>query len=192
MKMYSTQNERKPVVAERFFKTLKNQIYEHITSISKNVYIDKLDDRVNEYNNTYNEIMKMKPIDVKGNTYINSIKDLNPKFQALDHVGITKTFFAKEYTPNWSEEVFVIKNAKNTVPRTYVINDLNGKEIFRIFYEKKLQKTNEQKIRIEKVKRKKKTNFMSDGKVMIVHLIVALIKIMLNEIPLYKKLSVLS
>ena len=146
MKMYSTQNERKPVVAERFFKTLKNQIYEHITSISKNVYIDKLDDRVNEYNNTYNEIMKMKPIDVKGNTYINSIKDLNPKFQALDHVGITKTFFAKEYTPNWSEEVFVIKNAKNTVPRTYVINDLNGKEIFPIFYEKNSKKQTNKKL----------------------------------------------
>ena len=146
MKMYSTQNERKPVVAERFFKTLKNQIYEHITSISKNVYIDKLDDRVNEYNNTYNEIMKMKPIDVKGNTYINSIKDLNPKFQALDHVGIIKTFFAKEYTPNWSEEVFVIKNAKNTVPRTYVINDLNGKEIFRIFYEKNSKKQTNKKL----------------------------------------------
>ena len=90
--------------------------------------------------------MKMKPIDVKGNTYINSIKDLNPKFQALDHVGITKTFFAKEYTPNWSEEVFVIKNAKNTVPRTYVINDLNGKEIFRIFYEKNSKKQTNKKL----------------------------------------------
>ena len=64
-------------------------------------------------------------------------------------------FFAKSYTPKWSEEVFVIKNVKNTVPWTYVINDLNGEEIVGTFYENKLQKTNQKKFRIEKVIKKK-------------------------------------
>ena len=87
-----------------------------MTSVSKNVYIDKLDDIVNEYNNTYHRTIKMKPIDVKDNTYINIGKDA--KFKVADHVRISKykNIFAKDYTPNWSEEIFVIKEIKNTVP----------------------------------------------------------------------------
>ena len=91
--MYSTQNEGKSVVAERFIRTLENKIYKYMTSISKNVYIDKLDDTVNEYNNTYHRTIKMKPIDVKDNTYINIEKEVNdkdPKFKAGDHVRISK------------------------------------------------------------------------------------------------------
>ena len=91
--MYSTYNEGKSVVAERFIRTLKNKIYKYITSISKNVYIDKLDDIVNEYNNTYHRTIKMKPIDVKDNTYINIDKEVidnNPKFKVGDHVRILK------------------------------------------------------------------------------------------------------
>ena len=72
--MYSTHNEGKSVVAERFIRTLKSKIYKYMTSISKNVYIDKLDDIVNEYNNTYHTTIKMKPINVKDNTYINTDK----------------------------------------------------------------------------------------------------------------------
>ena len=102
----------------------------------------------------------MKSGDVKGNTYINSTKEVNdkdPKFKVGDHVRISKfkNNFAKGYTPNWSEEVFVIKEVKNTIPWTYVINDLNGDEIIGTFYEKELQKTNQQEIRIEKVIKKK-------------------------------------
>ena len=102
--------------------------------ISKNVYIDKLDDIVNECNNTYHKTIKMKPIDVKDNTYIKTDKEVNDKdlkFKVGDHVRISKyrNFFAKGYTPNWSKEAFVIKEVKNTVPRTYVINDLKGEEI---------------------------------------------------------------
>ena len=63
--MYSTHNEVKSLVAERFIRTLKNKIYKHMTAVSKNVYIDKLDDIVNEYNNTYHRIIKMKPTEVK-------------------------------------------------------------------------------------------------------------------------------
>ena len=158
--MYSTNNEGKSVVAERFIRTLKSKIYNHMTSISKNVYIDKLNDMVNEYNNTYHTTIKMKPIDVKDNTYINTDKKINnkdPKCNVGDHVRISKykNIFAKGYTPNWSEEVFVIKKVKNTVPWTYVINDLNGEEIIGTFNEKELQKTNQEEFRIEKVIKRK-------------------------------------
>ena len=139
--MYSTHNEGKSVVAERFIRTLKSKIYKYMTSISKNVYINKLDDIVNEYNNTYHTTIKIKPIDVKDNIYINTSKKnnyKNPKFKVGDRVRISKykNIFAKSYTPNWSEEVFVIKKVKSTVPWTYVINDLNGEEIIGTFYEK--------------------------------------------------------
>ena len=158
--MYSTHNEGKSVVAERFIRTLKSKIYKYMTSISKNVYIDKLDDIVDEYNNTYHTTIKMKPIDVKDNTYINASKEINnkdPKFKVGNHVKISKykNIFAKGYMPNWSEEVFVIKKVKNTIPWTYVINDLNGEEIIGTFYEKELQKTNQEEFRIEKVIRRK-------------------------------------
>ena len=153
--MYSLNNEGKSVVAERFIRTLKSKIYKYKTSISKNVYIDKLDDIVDEYNNTYHTTIKMKPIDVKDNTYINTDKETNdkgPKFKVDDRVRISKykNIFAKGYTPNWSEEIFFIKKAKNTVPWTYVINDLNSEEIMGTFYEKELQKTNQEEFRIEK------------------------------------------
>ena len=139
--LYSTHNEGKSVVAERFIRTLKSKIYKYMTSISKNVYIDKLDDIADEYNNAYRTTIKMKPIDVKDNTNINTDKKINnkdPKFKVGDCVRISKykNIFAKGYTPNWSEEVFVIKKVKNTVPWTYVINDLNGEEITGTFYEK--------------------------------------------------------
>ena len=91
--IYSTHNEGKSVVAERFIRTLKSKIYKHMTSISKNVYIDKLDDIVDEYNNTYHNTIKKKPIDVKDNTYINTDKEINnknPKFKVGDHVRISK------------------------------------------------------------------------------------------------------
>ena len=121
--MYSTHNEGKSVVAQRFIRTLKSRVYKYMTSLSKNVYIDKLDDIVNEYNNTYHRIIKLKPIDVKDNTYIDFGKEVNdkdPKFKVGDHVRISKykNIFAKGYIPNWSEEVFVIKRIKNTVPWT--------------------------------------------------------------------------
>ena len=130
-----------------------------MTAVSKNVYIDKLDDIVNEYNNTYHRTIKMKPIEVKDNTYIDSIKEVNdkdPKFKVGHHVRISKykNIFAKGYTPNQSEEVFVIK-VKNTVPWTYVITDIDGGEIIGTFYEKESQRTNQQGFRIEEVVKRK-------------------------------------
>ena len=145
--MYSTNNEGKPVIAERFIRTLKNKIYKYMTSISKNVYIYKLDDIVKKYNNTYHTSIKMKPVDVKDNTYINfkkEVNDKNHKFRVGDHIRISKykNIFAKGYMPNWSEEIFIIRKIKNTVPWTYVLNDLNDEEIIGTFYENELQKTN--------------------------------------------------
>ena len=112
-----------------------------MTAISGDAYIDKLDDIVNKYNNTYHRTIKMKSVDVKNNAYIDSSKKVNdkdPKFEVGDHVRISKykNIFAKGYTPNWSEEVFVIKKVKNTVPWKYVVNDLNGIEIIGTFFEK--------------------------------------------------------
>ena len=119
---YSMHNAGKSVIAEIFIRTLKNKIYKYMTSISKTVYIDKLDDIVNKYNNTYSTI-KMKPVDVKSNTYIDfskEVNDKNPKSKIVDNVRISKykNVFTKGYNPNWSEEVFVIKKVKNTVPWT--------------------------------------------------------------------------
>ena len=158
--VYSTNNEGKSVVAEIFIRTLKSKIYKYMTSISKNVYIDKLDAIVNKYNNTYHTTIKMKPIDVKDNTYINTNKEINykdPKFKVGDYVRISKyeNTFAKGYMPNWSEEVFVVDKIKNTVPWTYVINDLNGEEITGTFCENELQKTNQKEFRIERVIKRK-------------------------------------
>ena len=123
------------------------------------MYIDKLDDIVDEYNNTYHRTVKMKPIAVKNNTYINIDKELNdnnPKSKVNDHVRISKykNIFAKGYTPKWSEEILVIKKIKNAVPWTYVINDLNGEEIIGTFYEKDLQKIDQQEFKTEKVIKK--------------------------------------
>ena len=124
--MHSTHNEEKSVVAERFIRILKNKIYKHVTAISKNVYIIKLDDMVNDYNNTYDKTIKMTPIDVKYNTYIDSIKEVNNKdrkFHVGNHVRKLKyeNIFAKGYTPKWSEEIIVTKKVKNAVPWTCML-----------------------------------------------------------------------
>ena len=94
------------------------------------------------------------------------INDKNPKFEVGDNVRISKhkNVFAKGYTPNWSEEVFVIKKVKNALPWTYVMSDLNGEEIGGTFYENELEKTNQEEIMV--------LNHMSNGKVMIIRLTV--------------------
>ena len=147
MEMYSTFNEES-VVAERFIKTLKNKIFKHMAAISKNVYFDVLDDIVNKYNNTVHKTIKMKPIDVTDDSFVEYNEESNKKdskFKVGDHVKISKykNTFIKGYSPNWSEEVFVINKIKNTVPWTYVINYLNGEKFIGSFYEKKFQKTSQ-------------------------------------------------
>ena len=140
IEMYSTHNEGKFVVVQRFIRTLKNKTFKYITSMPKNLYIDKLDDIVSEYNNRYHRKIKMNPIDATSSNYIEhnvNSNDKDPKFQDSDHVRISKykNIFAKGYIPNWSEGVFVNKKVKNTVPWIYVINHLNGEKIIGTFYE---------------------------------------------------------
>ena len=117
IEIYSILNEGKFVVAERFIRTLKNKIYKYMTSVSKNVYIDKLDDMVGEYNNTYHRTTEMKPVDVEDNTYIDFEKEVNhkdPKFKVGDYIRISKynNIFAKENMPNWSEEFLLLVKLK--------------------------------------------------------------------------------
>ena len=126
--MYSIHNEGKSIVAERFTN-----------------YI------VNEYSNTNIRTIKMRPVDVKENPYIDITKEVNDKdskFKVGDHLRISKykNIFAKGYTPNWFEEIFIAKEVQNTVPWAYVINDLNREEIFGIYFEKELQKASQKKL----------------------------------------------
>ena len=112
--MYSTHNEGKSVTAERFTRTLKNKIYKHMAAISKNVYFNVLNDIVDKYNNTYHKTIKMKPIDVKNDSFVEYNEESNekdPKFKVGDRVRISKykNTFAKGYAPTWSEEIFVVK-----------------------------------------------------------------------------------
>ena len=133
--MYLTHNEAKSAIAERF-----NKMYKYMTSVSKNVYIDKLDDTVNKYNNTYHGTIKMKPVDVKSNTYIDYSKETNnkdPKFKVGDNVRISKY--------------------KNTFAKGYnVTNDLNGEKMVGTFNENELQNANQNEFRIEKSNEEKR------------------------------------
>ena len=142
--MYSTYNEGKSVVAERFIRTLKNKLYKHGKN-GKNVYYDVLDDIVNEYNNTKHNTIKMKPKDVGNNNervYIDEHKEKRSRFKVGDRVRISKfkDIFAKGYIPNWSREIFIVNKINDTVPYTYNIKDSNGKEIIGSFYDRELQK----------------------------------------------------
>ena len=162
--LYSTFNEGKSVVTERFFRTLKNKLYKDMANIGKNVYYDVLDDIVTEYNNTKHSTIKMKPKDVKNDTaelnslepttkssaiarnkrvYIDEHNEKSARYNVGDRVRISKfkNIFAKGYTPNWSREMFIVNKINDTVPYTYNLKDLNDKEIIGSFYDKELQKT---------------------------------------------------
>ena len=153
--MYSTDNEGKSVVVERFIRTLKNKLYKHMTATGKNVYYDVLDDVVNKYNNTKHRTIKMKPIDVGDTTkssslernnkrvYVDEHNEKDSRFKVGDRVRISKfkNIFAKGYIPNWSKEIFIVDKMNDTVPYTYNIKDLNDEEIIGSFYDRELRKT---------------------------------------------------
>ena len=146
IEMYSTYNEGKSVVDERFIRTLKNKLYKHMTAIGKNVYWNVLDDFVAKYNDTVNKSIGMKPKDVKQAkkaVYVEESNEKSARFSVGDRVRISKfkNIFAKGYTPNWSKEIFVVNKIKNTVPWTYELKDLNGEDIIGSFYDRELQKT---------------------------------------------------
>ena len=122
-----------------------SDFYNIMTSVSKNVYIDKLDDLVGEYNNRYHRATKMKPVDVKSNTYIDFKKEVNdrdPKFKVGDHVRISNYKNVKDTHQTGLKKSLLLVKLKN---------DANGEEITRTLYQKELKKTNQQEFRKEKV-----------------------------------------
>ena len=170
IEMYSRYNEGKSVVAERFIRTLKYKTFKHMTAISKNIYFDALDDIDTKYNKTVHRATKVRPIDVTSDSFAEYNEDsnkINPKFKVGDHVRISKykIFLLKDMLLISPEEIFIISKIKNAVPWTYVISDLNGKEIAGSFYEKELQRTNQKEFRIEKILTRKgdKSNVKWEG-----------------------------
>ena len=144
--MYSTFNEGKSAVVDRFIRTLKNKLYKHMTAINKNVYYNVLDDVVNEYNNTKHNTIKIKPKDVgddNSRVYIEQHNKKSARFNVGDRVRISKfkNIFAKGHTPNWSKEIFIVNKINDTVRWTYSLKDLNSEEILGSFYDRELQKT---------------------------------------------------
>ena len=147
--------EGKSVVAEKFIRTLKKKIYKYMSSVSQNVHIDKLDDIVNKYSNTYHRTINMKLVDVKPNTDINSSQEINdkdPKFEMGNIVRISKykNIFAKGYVPNWSEEVFVNKTSKTLFRRHVLIVILKAKKLLERFTKKDCKKQIEKRLVLKK------------------------------------------
>ena len=164
IELYSTENEEKSSVVERWIRTMKEKMWKYFTDNNTYTYIDILPDLVNDYNNTRHSSIKMTPVEaskkkneltVWRNLYPDRLKihDINPKCSVGDKVRISKKkkTFEKGYTTRWTEEIFTITKINHTSPVTYKIADLNGEEIDGTFYEPELQKTSQQLFRIEKV-----------------------------------------
>ena len=142
IEMYSTYNKGKSVVTDRFTRALKNKIFKQMAAVSKNVYFDVLDNIVDKFNNTVHRSIKMKTFDVKSDSSAEYNEDSNftkPKFKVGDRIRISKykNIFAKVYTQNWSEEVFLVSKIKNTILWIYVIRELNCEKIAFKFFVKK-------------------------------------------------------
>ena len=151
--IYSTGNEEKSSVIERWNRTMKERMFKYFSANSTRRYIDILDDLVDRYNNTKHSSIKMTPVEaskktnereVFSNLYGEDIYDpiSKPKFMLGDTVRITKkkTIWDKGYTPRWTEEIFSISQVQHTDPPTYKITDANREEIQGSFYEQELQK----------------------------------------------------
>ena len=162
--LYATENEEKSSIAERWIRTMKEEIFKYFTDNNTYNYIDALPELVEDYNNTVHSSTKLTPTDaskeeneltVWRNLYPDRYKTsrLNPKFSVGDKVRITKKkeVFEKGYTKRWTEEIFTIKEIRETNPITYKLEDLQGEEIEGTFYEPELQKTEQQIYRIEKI-----------------------------------------
>ena len=167
--LYATENEEKSSIAERWIRTMKEKMFKYFTDNNTNKYIDVLPDLVEDYNNTVHSSTKLSPVEaskkenelkVWRNLYPDRYKTsrLNPKFSVGDEVRITKKkkVFEKGYTTRWTEEIFTIKEIRETNPITYKLEDLQGEEIKGTFYEPELQKTEQQIFRIEKIIKKEK------------------------------------
>ena len=167
VELYSTENEEKSCVVERWNRTMREKMFKYFTANSTRRYIDVLNEMVNNYNNTRHSSIKMTPAkaSLKANEKVvwmnlfgNEIhKAIKPKFSIGDKVRITKkkNIFEKGYTPRWTEEIFTISTIQYTDPPTYKITDANDEEIQGSFYEQELQKTTQEIFRIEKIIRKR-------------------------------------
>lgn len=165
---YSTENEGKAVVVERFNRTLKSRMWRYFSANSTSVYVDVLPELVKRYNNTKHRSIGMTPVEAsrkinEQRALRNLYKDgrrpkQHPKFEIGDEVriAVAKRHFEKGYTPNWTEEVFVIQEILPTSPVTYRIRDLADEPITGSFYEQQMQKAMQDTFRIEKVIRKRK------------------------------------
>ena len=169
VELYSTENEEKSSIAERWVRTIKEKMWKYFTDNNTYKYIDVLPDLVEDYNNTVHSSIKLTPkeaskkkneLTVWRNLYPDRYKkyDIIPKFSVGDEVRITKKkkVFEKGYTTRWTEEIFTITEIQDTNPVTYKLADLQGEEIKGTFYEPELQKTEQQIFRIEKVIKKEK------------------------------------
>ena len=155
IEMYSRHNEVKSVVAERFIRTLKSKVFKYMTSVSKNVYIDKLDGIVNKYNNTYHSTIKMKPIDLESNTCVDFSKEINdkdPKFKTGDIVRISKykNIFAKGYVSSSSEEVFRLKTLKKLFRGHMLLVILKAKKLLEHFTKTNCKKQIKKSLELKK------------------------------------------
>ena len=169
VKLYSTENAEKSLVAERWNRMMKGKMFKYLTANNTNKYIDVLDDYVERYNNTRHSSIKMTPVEaskkenevrVYRNLYPNiTRRPMRAKFKTGDKVRIQKKkgLFEKGFTSNWTEEVFTVSKIQRTNPVTYKINDLNDEEIQGTFYEQELQKRSQEVYRIEKIVKKDKT-----------------------------------
>ena len=164
--LYSTENEEKSCVVERWNRTMKEKMFKYFSANSTRKYIDILDDLLHQYNTSVHSSIKMKPTEASQKPNENKVwknlrnnlhNKIEPKFKVGDKVRITrkKDTFEKGYTPRWTEEVFEITQVQYTDPPTYKIKDFNGEEIHGTFYEKELQKTSQEIYRIEKVIKRK-------------------------------------
>ena len=165
IKLYSTENEEKSSVIERFNRTIKQQMWKMFSANNNTIYFDKIGELLKTYNSSFHRSVKMAPIsasDIKNkhqvfaNLYSDEIykQVKKPKFQIGDKVRISKykrKLFDKGFTPNWTEEVFVINDILHTKPVTYRLVDLQGEAVTGSFYEPELQKTTQEIFRIEEV-----------------------------------------
>ena len=170
IKLYSTENEKKSSIAERFNRTIKQQMWKMFSANNNTIYFDKIDELLKNYNNSWHRSVKMALLeasDIKNsnrvfaNLYSDEIykQVKKPKFRIGDRVRISKykrKLFDKGFTPNWTEEIFVINQILHTKPVTYRVVDLQGEAVTGSFYEPELQKTTQEIFRIEKVIRRER------------------------------------
>ena len=163
VELYSTENEEKSCVIERFNRTIKKEMFKYFSANNTRKYVAEFYLLVDQYNNTIHSSLKMSPTEASRKENENKVwrnlypefggKTLASKFAIGDNVRITKkkNVFDKGYNQRWTEEVFNISKIQLTIPVTYKITDYNGEEIQGSCYEQELQKTSQSTFRIEKV-----------------------------------------